>query len=131
MIYEPIVFPNAEGKLAVYLRDVLGEQVENTVPNPRPDRFIVVRRVGGPRETMVSDAASVAVEGWDKDGNAEAHDLAALARAWILALPGEVIDGTPVYKVEEIAGPANLPDPLSDHHRWTFTVAVHLRGTAV
>jgi hypothetical protein len=130
MIYEPIVFPNAEGKVAGYLRTVLGEQVENRVPNPRVGTFLVVRRVGGVTETIVSDAASLAVEAWDET-DAAAHDLCALARAWILALPGEVLAGTPVYRVDEIAGPANLPDPLSDHHRWTFTVAVHLRGTAV
>lgn len=130
MIYEPIVFPNAEGLVAGWLRTNLGERVENTVPNPRVGTFLVVRRVGGPRETLVSDAASLAIEAWDET-DAAAASLCALARAWVLALPGEILAGTPVYRVDEIAGPANLPDPLSDHHRWTFTAAVHLRGAAV
>lgn len=124
---EPILFPNAEAVIATLLRAETGERVENQIPNPRVGTFYVVRRVGGPRAHMVADAPSLAIEGWDvTDENA--HDLAATARAHVLAATGRVIDGVAIYRVDEIAGLANLPDPLSDHHRHTFTVSVHMRG---
>lgn len=127
---EPILFPNAEAVVASLLRAETGERVENRVPNPRVGTFYVVRRLGGTRAHMVADAAMVAIEGWDvTDENA--HDLAATARAHVLAATGRTVDGTAIYRVEEIAGLANLPDPLSDHQRHTFTVSVHVRGAVL
>jgi hypothetical protein len=33
-----------------------------------------------------------------------------------------------VYLVEDVGGPAEVADPLSDQPRAQFSVAVHLRG---
>jgi len=131
---EVIVFPDLENRLVDYLAAALAERgdpaaVSVTVPNPRPSRFVLVPRIGGVRRNFVVDSATIAVECWD-DTDAGAADLAALVRGLVGALPGQVLDGVPVYRVDEFAGPANLPDPRSAQARYTFTVSISYRGTA-
>ena len=126
---EVIVFPDAEQLVAGYLSSQLdGRPVGTRVPNPRPDRFHVVKRTGGPRATLVTDAAQLTVESWSIVESQAATD-AQMARALILALPGETLDGQQVIAVTEFSGPANLPDPASGQPRYSQTLAVHLRGT--
>src|SRR5690606_15009119 len=95
--------------------------VRGKVPDPRPDSFVTVRRTGGVRQSMVSDAAQLTVECWASSDEA-AHDLAQTCRAILLALSGSTVDDVPVYRVSEVGGPALLPDPLSGQPRCTFTV---------
>lgn len=125
---ELILFPNAQAVVAGFLRDEGFARVERVVPNPRPTgELIVVRRTGGPRQTIVSDNAFLTVESWH-DTDADAHDLAQEVRGLLHTLPGQIVDGTVVYGVDELAGPADLPDPLSNQARYTQSFAVHLRG---
>lgn len=119
-----VIFPDAVEVIIGHLADVLDDPVEPRVPNPRPDRFLTVQRVGGARRTIVTDAPLLAFEAWAQSDQ-DAHDLAQLARAHVHALVG-----TAVYLVEEAGGPALLPDPESHQSRYVFTVAVHLRGEA-
>lgn len=125
---ETIVFPDAALLVIDYLNDHLAASVEPRIPAERPAAFLTVQRVGGPRATLVTDAPLLAIEAWG-DNDEDAHDLAQEARAQLHALPGTVLDGVAVYRVDEAAGPALLPDPLSNQSRYVFTVAVHLRGT--
>lgn len=126
---ETIVFPDAASLVATHLADELGVQTGTVLPDPVPDYFVRVRRVGGTRATLVSDAALLAIEAY-ADFSDAAHDLAQEARAAVHALLGTSVQGHPVYKTEEVAGPFDLPDPLSNQARYTFTVAVHFRGAA-
>lgn len=127
---EAIVFPDAVAVVCTFLTEMLDERVEPRIPNPRPARFVVVQRVGGPRRNLVVDEALLTIEAWGIN-EADAHDLAQLARAWVNAMPGEVIDDATVYLVTEASGPQLLPDPLSGQPRYSFTTAVAMRGDAI
>lgn len=128
-----VLFPDAVLIVTAWLRSELeldGEPVPvvTLVPDPRPDRFVIIYRTGGVRRDLVTDLAQVTVEAWGADEKA-AHDLAQHARALVHAMPGEVIDGTTVYRVDELAGPALLPDDRSAQARYVFTAQLALRGT--
>jgi len=133
MSYPAVVFPDAEQVVVGFLDDALAARSEDAtvvtmVPNPRPVRMVLVRRLGGPRLNLVADDAQIGVECWEASP-AGAHDLAQLARALIHTMRGQTIGGVPVYRVTELAGPADLPDPLSTHPRYVFTVQIAMRGT--
>lgn len=132
---QSVVFPDATAVLVSFLRTELAARsdsatVGSRVPNPRPDRFVLVRRVGGPALNRVADNATVTIECWDLAAE-DAHDLAQLCRALVHSLPGSERSGTPIYRVTELAGPGELPDPLSDHPRYTVTMQVAMRGTSL
>lgn len=128
-----ILFPDAPELVIGYLTDELATRSEaasafKDVPHPRPDTFVTVRLGGGVRHTIVSDSPILIVECWAPTAE-DAHDLAQLCRALINALPGTTHDGVAFYRVDELGGPIDLPDPLSDVPRFTFSAQVHLRGT--
>ena len=127
---EAIIFPDVIKALASLLRTALAVPVGTNVPNPRPTAFVLLRRVGGQRRSLVVDQPTVAVEAWHANEVA-ATALAQLARAHIHAAVGTSLPavGT-VYRVDEFAGPASLPDPDSDQARVTFTVSIAVRGSA-
>lgn len=135
MSLEPIVFPDVEDLLVTYLTGeyaLRGEtaSVHTAVPNPRPDRFVLVPRLGGQRLGLVVDAPTIGLETWAlTDG--QAASLMGLTRALIGALPGQALAGHQIYGVEEFAGPGNLPDPLSTHGRYVYTVSIRIRGHAL
>jgi hypothetical protein len=129
----PVVFPDVEDLVREYLVEQLplyGYEdipVHISIPAERPEAFVTVPRVGGPRRNLVVDAATVSVDSWHQTPK-QAQDLAQVVRGLVNALPGRILDGYPVYKVEEFAGPGNLPDNLSAHSRYTATYSVHIRG---
>lgn len=134
MSYPAIVFPDAEQIAIDHLLAQLALRanstpVTNKVPDQRPTKFATCRRLGGPRRNLVADNAQIGVECWAAT-DPEAHDLAQLCRALLLAMAGRTIDGHAVYQVEEFAGPVNLPDPESAQSRYTFTVQISVRGAA-
>jgi hypothetical protein len=118
------VFPDATKALCTLFNQELTPPCVPRVPNPRPSIFLVVRRVGGPRRNLVTDEPMVAVEAW-ADSDENAHDLIQQARAVLHAAIGTA----GIYRVTEISGPGNLPDPVSDQPRYTQTFQVALRGT--
>lgn len=132
---ERILFPDAAatviGALNAELPDfgLTGVPVRSRVPNPRPSRFVVVYRTGGPRDGIVIDQAQLTVEAWASN-DADAHDLAMAARAILQGLEGRVVGGVVVGSIAEFSGPANLPDPTSDQSRFTWSTSVQIRGTA-
>lgn len=129
---ELITFPDAEATVLAGIALVLSDvDMVDTVPTGRTsdDTFLLCRRVGGPNRDLVVDDASVTLEGW-APSREEAHDLIQDARAALHALEGTTVDGVEVYRVQEFAGPAYLPDPDSTHPRYTLTASVSLRGTS-
>lgn len=128
MTVQAIVFPDASKLIADRLRTVLATVAVGTkVPNPRVVPFVLVRRLGGVRRNLVTDEPLISLECWDAD-DAAAQNLAQLARAHMGALQGVVLDGTTVYRVDEISGPQDLPDPLSAQPRYVQQFTVALRG---
>jgi len=126
-----VLFPDIEELLCTWLRTELGDiPVGNKMPNPRPDPFVLIQRHGGVRQTVVTDAAQVGLECW-AGRDYEAHDLLQRCRALLLyRLPGQILDGHTVYRVDEMGGPSNLPDPTSSMPRWVMELQVHVRGIA-
>jgi hypothetical protein len=123
-------YPDAVEVITGLLRTALvaaGQTVHvgSVVPNPRPATFVQVTRTGGPKVLRVVDGAQITVDAWAPDAGA-AMDLAQLCRKCIEEMPGTA----PVHRVEEIGGPQDLPDPVSDTPRVTFTVQVQMRGQA-
>lgn len=126
-----LVFPDVEALLTAWLRGQLtGVTVGNKLPNPRPDPFILIQRHGGVRQSVVTDAAQVGLECW-AGRDYEAHDLLQQCRSLLLyQIPGQILSGYTVYRVDEMGGPSNLPDPTSSMPRWVMELQVHVRGLA-
>lgn len=130
---DPIVFPDAVAAVLAYLADVLAV---DTGTHPPKDRtvgdgpLIVARRTGGTADEIVVDLATFVLESWH-DTEEEAHDLAQLARAYVLALWNTNVDGTLLYRAVELGGPASLPDPLQRSPRFTATYQVAARGSTL
>lgn len=119
--------------VAGYLRTTLPAEgfpgpVVGAVPNPRPVSFTLVRRLGGSTQNLVTDAPSLSVEAYAPD-EGDAMDRCQMARALLFDLPGQMLGAVPVYRVEEVAGPATLPDPESTSPRVTLTIDIWMRGT--
>lgn len=121
----PIIFPDAEETVREYLLPLMpGVRIATRVPNPRPASWLRIMRTGGPRESRFVDRPQITLEGWGPDENT-AGQLLEDARAWLNAAGGRI------FGVEEIGGPANLPDPTTAQIRYTMTLWVRIRGTAL
>lgn len=132
---EVIVFPDA-AKLAIdYLRAQLVARGETTVkvgsriPSPNDHDLIRVFRTGGPSSFFVIDQAQLTVEAYGPN-DARAHDLAQLARGLLHAMAGTTQSGVAIYTVNEFSGPQELPDPVTNKPRYTFSIQVSVRGAA-
>lgn len=131
---DTILFPDATLAAITCLSGALDDRaspaiVRSRVPNPRPDLFVTVRRIGGVQRNLVVDQAMLSVEAWatlDED----AHDLAQLCRGILNAAEGTAHSGTLIYRCDEIGGPALLPDPDSDQPRYVATYLIATRGLA-
>jgi hypothetical protein len=130
-----LLYPDAVAVTNTYLRAALvaaGQTapVVSRVPNPRPAKFVRVSRTGGPEVfTRVVDGAQITVDCWAPDAGA-AMNLAQLSRRLIHEMCGTVQSGVSVHYVAEIGGPQDLPDPVSETPRVTFTVQIQMRGSA-
>lgn len=129
-----IVMPDSVAVVVGYLGAALaafGEPVPvvSRIPSPRPPSFVRVERIGGARQTVVSDRPRLDVHCWAETESA-AHDLAAHVRAHLGAIPG-VRDGVTVYGINEVGGPMWLPDTESSQPRYAFAVEIHMRGSVL
>ncbi|UFQ15510.1 MULTISPECIES: hypothetical protein [Streptomyces] len=126
-----VVMPDAVAVVTVYLRGALKAHgkpvpVVSRIPSPRPPVFVRVQRIGGTRQTVVSDRARLDVHAW-AETEAAAYDLCALARGLLGVIPG-VRGGVTVYTVTEVGGPQWLPDSESGQARYAYAVEIHMRG---
>lgn len=104
---------NVQAVVRAYLADALPDaSVRVVVPNPRPERFVLVRREGGARIDRHRDNAGIGVDCWAKT-EAEAADLASRMSDAMSAL--EYSDG--IASVEEEAFRSD-PDPVDSSPRW-------------
>lgn len=117
---------DTEKLLIDYLTPILGVPVGAKAP--AASEFVKVLRTGGPVATLISDRPQITFEAYSPRGTT-AWDLADKARMAVFALAGTVLATTSIKDVTEIAGPAQLPDPVFPAlTRYTFTLAVHVRG---
>lgn len=106
-----------------------GVTVTKNRPNPLTGKTVLVRRSGGLRPLMVVDAAWLSVECYAPSDD-EASQLASHVWGLLFAMRGQVIDGVQCYRVEAIAGPADMPltDPGEQQRpRFTFAVQASFR----
>lgn len=138
MAFPVVGFPDAVEVVITYLAANVDDYtpgwaavpVRKNVPNPRPSRFVRVFRTGGTKANHVTDSAQLTIECWaDKDH--DAATLAGIVRGLVNSLRGEVVDGVQCYRVDEFSGPGDLPDPVSEQPRMTWTVSVWLRGSTL
>jgi hypothetical protein len=121
----PIIFPDAEKVVREYLvLRMPGIKIASRVPDPRPTSWLRVMRTGGARENRFVDRPQITLEGWGGTEK-EAWTMLETGRAWLNAAGGQL------FGVEEVGGPANLPDPTTAQIRYTMTLWVRIRGTAL
>jgi hypothetical protein len=128
---DAVLFGDIEDAFADYLNVVLDTPVFDKAPKETSSRlpFIVLSRIGGPKVSVVTEAATLSIESW-ANGDKTAHDNAQLARQAIHRLPGQIVNGIVISRVDEFSGPARLPAPESNKPRYVFTVSVIARGFA-
>lgn len=129
-----VVFPNAATITITRLREALSTldptaEVHGRIPKERPDRFVYVARHGGPRQTVISDAAQLGIESFAQSAT-EAQTLAQLVRAVVNAMANTQQSGVQIYFVNEFSGPAELPDPVSNQARYVQSFQISMRGAA-
>jgi hypothetical protein len=103
--------------------------IYGAVPDPRPSRFVRLLRTGGARQWPVIDNVMVTIEAW-AESDAHAALLAQSVRAVVNAMQGTVVDTVTIYTVTEFSGPANVPDPVSNQPRHSWTVELACRGAS-
>lgn len=114
------------GAMASVFRDdvpVLGK-----IPTKRPPEFLLVLAAGGTRRDLVVDVPTIIVEAW-AGRPSRAIELAQRARA-LMHWFTEIANAS-VYNVSEFAAPGDLPDPLTNHARYTATYSVPMRNARV
>lgn len=119
--------PDATVVLTRALTDVLPVPVRWTVPHPRPDRFVVVRRAGSGRESAWAEYAAMDVEVWagEPDGNPrDVHLLTADVES-VLRRIADRHDN--LLRHVTITGKTYLPDPISRSPRMVIGATAALR----
>ena len=112
MTGSPRFWPSVTATVATHLNEVLDVPVRWAVPNPRPDAFITITRIGSVTDEPWIDGAAVqfaVYSGEPGDSPAAADALAYTLRAAVEAMPGQC---PPVAKAR-VTGIAASPDPLS------------------
>lgn len=108
----------------------LPTSVGTRVPNPRPAECITVFRTGGPRRDLVTDAPQLTIE-CRAATETRAAQIAYLVRALVNDLWSQTLGGHAVYEVEELSGPGNLPDPISNGPRYSQTFVLFIRAASL
>lgn len=120
-----ILFPDIEALVIAVVNADFATSftgVTASTKNQGADEYLKVTRTGGPRETLISERAQLLLEAYSPS---EVRAIAILgrARALLFAQAGTI------FGVNEISGPANLPDPLTSQIRYTQLLGVRTRGT--
>lgn len=128
----PVEFPDITVTLADHLADALAARgvtvpVVAEVPDPRPDRFVRVVRIGGARANLITDTPRVVAECWDLSGSGAA-EMAAITRAVIGAVAPGYLGTAWIGRVID-RGLAYSPDPDTGIPRYLITVEFVMNGT--
>lgn len=127
---ETILFPDVVAGVLSHIRtQIPGTFTAAVIPKQRQSSMVIAYRTGGD-STLVVDLAQITVDSW-ADTGIDAHDLAQLVRAHIHALRGTTVAGVQFYGVNEISGPAWLPDSTSGQPRYRQTFQIGARGNPI
>ena len=122
-------WPDATTAVTSWLTSQQDLPVRWAVPDPRPDRFIVVRRAGMGEPSTWADRAQMDVHVWSGPPHSSpkrANQLAAQIRALLEQLP----DGDNRVSEVVITGWADQPDPVSRCPRVVIGCQVLLRAAS-
>lgn len=123
-----MTYPDIVGLLRTYLLPLVdGAPIASRVPDPRPARWVQIRRVGGTQQRPVRDQPRVDVICWAGD-DPDAWTLAEQIRRAVHALAGTALLGPVVYRVDETLGPRQLDDPLTGSPRVMATYSISVRA---
>lgn len=128
---ELVTFVDAVTALRAHLDPHFTEPIVTRVPAARPAAFVQLRRTGGTSRDVVYDGAFVTVDSWAAT-DPLAMALAQTVRAWIHAAANTTVTvgsaTVTFYGVQELAGPAVLPDEESGQSRVRQSFQIGLRG---
>lgn len=130
-VQDPPLFGNAVNLVNAFTEASTGVTCVTKVPRDRPKRFIRTVRVGGFRRDVVTDVARIVFECWNTSSTAAerdaqmVRDLFYRARGTTFRAEGQSYK---VHGVDEVAAPADNPDPDTTASRYTLTLEIHLRG---
>lgn len=127
MFSPTMLFPDTVAAVVTHLNAQLTPPVHGRVPDPRPTTFVTVTRTGGFARGVVEDV-QLTVEAWAATPP-DAEALAQLARYQLHSLAGTVTEDVTFYRCDELAGPQDVPDPLTDTPRSIFTVVLTVKGS--
>lgn len=140
---EVIVFPDAVQTCRAYLEAALAEAGDTDTEIAdrigRAIRQATLRLVNTEAVNLVVQRSTIEVAirtGDDPTAKEEAHDLGQLLHALLFAMNGTTQPSGRVYNVADadlsgIAGLSDEPDPVTGKPRYTFGIAVSMRGTAL
>ena len=100
------------------------------IPNPRPDKFIVLTPSGGDDLSVTHASRSMILDVW-AERESEAYALAEKASAYLRATKNNVSDEVLIYSVSPLGGIVWMPDPDADVPRFRQNWQVICRGTVV
>lgn len=116
---------NVQADVRAYLDGMLPDaEVRVRVPDPRPERLVVVKRAGGRRLNILQDRPGVDVLVWAPTEEAAA-ELAERVSHLMELLPRErFLDGYDLVREETLRSD---PDPETDIPRWfgSYTITTH------
>lgn len=113
--------------LISYLEPLMAGVVGTTVPNPRPDRFVVLSVAPRDRESLVLDESLVTCEVYGVR-DIETEERARILQALILNWEGTQEGATIIYRAHA-SGPKWLPDPDTDLPRYVVTATITYRAS--
>jgi hypothetical protein len=124
---EPGDGPDVIANLVALLASELGVPVSSRrspTATKDSDPSVVVRRTGGPSKGVASDNPTVTIEAWAPT-TTESFQLLQSARLVVIEAAEQGRAGLRRY--DELAGPADLPDPSTTNPRHTLTASVVTR----
>ena len=105
--------PNVEEIVVAWLGTVSDYEVSGDMPEQRPEKFILVDRTGGPRESMVLDQAEILIEVYNKTSRLEASNEAQKIADAITQL----LDQEPITRAR-VNSLVNLNDIIGSYNRY-------------
>lgn len=133
-----VVMPDAEQSVLAHLRTVAVGRQESYMtgvtfgtridPGITPTKYVRIRRTGGITISPVAESPVIDVQVWHDDDKSRML-LAQLIRSLLYAARGSVAGGVTWYRVQDVLGPAQIPDP-SDATKTIvmFTLEIGMRG---